>query len=124
MLNIEYKYGGDYMDFKIERDNNCLIVSLEGEVDHHNSEIIKDKIDDGIIKYHARNLILDFSSVDFMDSSGIGLILGRYKKISALDGNIYIVDNEKLKRILEMSGIYKIIKIFDSLDKAREYAGR
>lgn len=112
------------MDYKIEKDSNTLIVNMNGEIDHHNSEIIKDKIDECIIRYHCKNLIIDLSIVEFMDSSGIGLILGRYKKISSLGGNMYLVGNDKLRRILEMSGIHKIIKIFDSLDKAKEYSGR
>ncbi len=108
------------MDLKILRDKNTLIVGLKGEIDHHNSEIIKDKMDEGIIKYHCKNIILDISTVEFMDSSGIGLILGRYKKINALDGNMYIVGNAKLTKILEMSGIDKIIKIFDSMEAAKK----
>ncbi|TZE82030.1 anti-sigma F factor antagonist [Calorimonas adulescens] len=112
------------MDFKIEKEKNFLIVSLNGEIDHHNSEIIKERIDEAIIKQHTKNLILDFKNVDFMDSSGIGLILGRYKKIKAIDGHVYVVDNSHIKRVLEMSGIYKIIRTFDSLKKAKEYAGR
>ena len=112
------------MDLKIVKKNNTLFVSLNGDIDHHNSEIIKDKVDEGIIKYHCKNLIFDMSTVDFMDSSGIGLILGRYKRINALDGNMCVVSNDKLKKILEMSGIDKIIKIFDGLERAKEYSGR
>ena len=109
------------MDLKIVKKNNTLFVSLNGDIDHHNSEIIKDKVDEGIIKYHCKNLIFDMSTVDFMDSSGIGVFIGRYKTISKRGGQVCITNiDAQLDRILEVSGLYRILKVYDTVKEAIE----
>lgn len=107
------------MQLDIKCVNRTLIVSIIGEIDHHTSEDARDKIDDQIDKKAAKNVIFDFTNVSFMDSAGIGVIIGRYKKVSPLGGKIAIVNSSsQIKRMLEISGIQKISASFDNLDNA------
>ena len=102
--------------------NNILIVSLDGEIDHSTAGNIKDKINEGISKHKINKLIIDFSMVSFMDSSGIGMIIGRYKELSLLKGEVVLCSvNKYIEKILNLSGIYKIIQIFKTQDEAIKY---
>ena len=106
-----------WLDF--EKIGNVLVVSLIGELDHHSAEEVRVKIDDRISRENIRKLVLDFSGVTFMDSSGIGVIIGRYKKISMRSGEVNIISVSKsIKRVFELSGIFKIIKYYENLDEA------
>lgn len=89
-----------------------LKVEITEEIDHHNSEKIRNRIDYEIQRIMPKKVILDLGQVEFMDSAGIGLIIGRYK-VAHLYGGILEVTgvSPKLKRILDMSGIQKIIEI-------------
>ena len=107
------------MYLKFEKSNNTLIANLIGELDHHSAEEVRVKIDDRISRENIRKLVLDFSGVTFMDSSGIGVIIGRYKKISMRSGEVNIISVSKsIKRVFELSGIFKIIKYYENLDEA------
>lgn len=109
----------EYMWLDFEKRGNALVVSLIGELDHHSAEEVRVKIDDRISRENVRKLILDFSGVTFMDSSGIGVIIGRYKKISMRSGEVNIISvNKSIKRVFELSGIFKIIKYYENLDEA------
>lgn len=99
--------------------NKTLIVSFVGEMDHHTSEDIRDKIDRYIDNNMIKNIIFDFSGISFMDSAGIGVIIGRYKKVSPSGGKIAIVNAiPQVKRIMEISGIFKIAEVFENIEKA------
>ena len=67
------------MKVKISYKGTILIASLEGELDHHSAQYVRQKIDSELMKSSNRDMILDFSKVSFMDSSGIGVVIGRYK---------------------------------------------
>lgn len=100
------------MDMRIERIGTTLVVKLDGELDHHTSSEVKNKIDKEINLRKINNLILDFDKVSFMDSSGIGVIAGRYKIINSLGGKIMIIRvNEQVDKILEISGLKKILEV-------------
>lgn len=100
------------------KDKN-LIVRVDGEIDHHMAEIIRDKIDKEFIRSKAKNIIFDFNDISFMDSSGIGVIMGRYKLVKQQDGNLAIVGvNQSLERILSISGLRKIVYIYDTVEQA------
>lgn len=102
------------------RDNN-LIVRLEGELDHHSSESARQKIDRRFLEENLNNIVLDLRKLTFMDSSGIGLVMGRYKKAMERHGELVIVnDNEYIDKILNMSGLLKIVELYSTLDKAME----
>ena len=88
------------------------MVKILEEIDHHTTEKMRRKIDDEITRYMPREVVFDFDKVTFMDSAGIGMIIGRYKLIKMLGGNLEIKNVKKsIKKVLEMSGITKIIKL-------------
>lgn len=87
---------------------DILIVSLCGEIDHHNAASIRREIDESMTAFHAKNLILDYSDVSFMDSSGIGLAMGRYNKVKDLAGSIVIVP------AVRMSAAFWAVRAFRS----------
>ncbi|MDP4143952.1 MAG: anti-sigma F factor antagonist [Bacillota bacterium] len=106
-----------YISFNKLEDK--LIVSIMGELDHHSSEEVRSKIDDRLERDNINKLIMDFSNVSFMDSSGIGVVIGRYKKLLTRKGTICIIRvNKSVRRVFELSGMFKIINIYDDLETA------
>ena len=102
----------DYI-YMVSRKN--LIISLNAELDHHLADEMREVIDDIIDERGVNRIIIDFSKVGFMDSAGIGLIMGRYKKIRD-NGDISVVGvNESIKRILLISGLHKLVYIYDNI---------
>jgi stage II sporulation protein AA (anti-sigma F factor antagonist) len=107
------------LQLKLNNKGTTLIVSIIGELDHHAAELLRQKVDGEIIKSINKNIVFDFTKVSFMDSSGIGVILGRYKNILNLRGKAAIVNaNPQIIKIFEMSGILKIIPVYDNIDTA------
>ena len=108
-----------YLNFDIK--DNILIVNLRGELDHNSAEELRVKVDNMIDSSSIENIILNFSGVSFMDSSGIGAVIGRYKKIKLREGNLVVTNVSKnVSKIFEMSGLYKIIKKYDTVSEAAE----
>lgn len=98
---------------KYEVQENCLTIFLPGELDHHNAEEIRKRSDYLIDQNHIRYVIFDFTDTTFMDSSGIGVIMGRYKRIYMLGGEVCAVHtSERMKKILTMSGVTRIMQIY------------
>lgn len=104
-MNIDY----------IKKDKQ-LLVEITEDIDHHVAEKIRRKIDEQITRYMPRKTVFNFSRVTFMDSAGIGMIIGRYKMMKLIGGSLEIVNvGSQTKRILEMSGIGKIIPMRDKV---------
>lgn len=83
-------------------------INLAGEIDHHSAKKIREELDRKILKSGAENVVLDLSRVSFMDSSGIGVLLGRYKLFATR--KIYLQGaNESIDKLLTMSGIYSVM---------------
>ncbi|NLJ57457.1 MAG: anti-sigma F factor antagonist [Tissierellia bacterium] len=100
------------MNIQFVEDGQVLTIKLKGELDHHGADQVRVLIDEKIKNNDYRKLVIDFKNLDFIDSSGIGFIIGRYKLIRKRKGLIEIVNaNKKVRRILDMSGIGKIINI-------------
>lgn len=96
------------------KDKN-LIVNFNGELDHHSAEDIRKKIDEEYRKKMLKNIVLDLKGIYFMDSSGIGLIMGRYKNTQENNGKLALINvNSRMEKILTMSGILKIVKIYQN----------
>ena len=97
---------------KTRQDGTELTVYLHGEIDHCIAQSIRDEIETILRKSRIMHLILDFSQVSFMDSSGLGLILGRFTKATEL-GIVFKVQNPtpQIKRILDLAGTERLIKI-------------
>lgn len=107
------------MDVKLLRKGTTLIIRIMEDMDHHSAQYLRQKLDNEIIKSTVKNIVFDFSNVNFMDSSGIGVVVGRYKNIQKLNGRAAIVNaNPKIMQIFEMSGVLKIIPAYSDLDKA------
>ncbi len=99
------------MDTIFYLKDSTLVVELSGEIDHHVCDKIREDIDEEIKLYSAEHLIFDFSGVSFMDSSGIGMVLGRYKRISEKGGTVKIRNASRLVRqLLDMSGIFSLME--------------
>lgn len=104
---------------KFEKVQNVLVVYLTGELDHHSAEEVRVKIDDEIDRNRIDKVVLDFSEVSFMDSSGIGVVVGRLRKLSSRDGNMCIAElNNRIYKVFELSGLFKVIKSYNSLREA------
>lgn len=86
--------------------DNILTAKLYGEIDHHQAPAIRQKIDGQKESLRPKELHLDFSGVSFMDSSGIGLIMGRYRQVSLVGGRLKVVNvPHSLQKIINLSGI-------------------
>lgn len=95
-----------------DKKTQQLTVRLTEEIDQHCADKIRREIDNEIERYSPRKVIFDFNNISFMDSSGIGMVLGRFKLIKMLDGNLELINlNKNMKRIFDMSGVSKIIKV-------------
>ena len=94
--------------------DNCLMVRLPEEIDHHKAGYICEMADWYIVKQNVEHVVFDFENTRFMDSSGIGIIMGRYKKISCFGGKVFVIHADKqIKRVLFISGMDKILEIMD-----------
>ncbi len=103
------------MEVNFSVKENTLIVSPVGEIDHHVAEKLRNDIDSEMKFYQTKDLIFDFSGVEFMDSSGIGVVFGRYKKVSVLGGTVKIRNAGRLvKQILDMAGVFTLVEYEDT----------
>jgi stage II sporulation protein AA (anti-sigma F factor antagonist) len=107
------------MVLKFEQRGKTLVVFMAGELDHHSAESVRIKIDNKIEELGVKNILLDFSGVNFMDSSGIGVVIGRFRKVSEIGGRAAIVNlKPQIKKVFELGGLFKIIKEFASVEQA------
>lgn len=89
---------------------NTLWVQLEGELDHHLAQQVKKKCQMMMVSNPVENIAFDFLKTDFMDSSGVGMIIGRYQEVQAIGGRVFMKNvNRNIDRIMTISGLYKII---------------
>lgn len=103
------------MKCRINFSENMLIAYLEGEIDHHSVKPVREEIDNTIDRLQPKALALDFSGVTFMDSSGIGLVMGRYRKIAPYNAQLYVFNPPpSIAKVMRLSGIDKIAKIENS----------
>ncbi|TDX51176.1 SpoIIAA-like anti-anti-sigma regulatory factor [Orenia marismortui] len=120
MVNIEslIEKGVIIMKLSFKKINNSLIIRLEGEFDLHTADHFKEKLEEKI-NDTIRNIILNLDGIKFIDSSGLGAILGTYKRITKTGGSLAMVKvTPQVERIFELSGILKIIKIYSSEEEA------
>ena len=92
-----------------------LRVSLRGEIDHHSAVAVRSAIDEKIYELRPKRMVMDLSRIDFMDSSGLGLIMGRYALIQKLGGEFIVSEpSDRVLRVFELAGLGRIIKIVHS----------
>lgn len=104
-MNINYK----------EKDK-LLILEINEEIDHHMADKLRRDADYEIQRRNPKRVILDFDSVSFMDSAGIGMVIGRYKTATMIGAKMEMVNvKENIKKIFEMTGVLKIIPITNNI---------
>jgi len=105
------------IDLEVKQDVLC--IRLKGELDHHTAETLRSEVTNAIEKYDIQHLVLNLEHLTFMDSSGLGVILGRYKQVKQKNGEMVVCAiSPAVKRLFEMSGLFKIIR----LDESEQYA--
>lgn len=89
-----------------------LTVSLSGEIDHHNAAVIRLEADEAIQSSLCKTVRIDFGEVTFMDSSGIGFVMGRYRIVSSYGGNVEVVNlSERIYSMMKLAGLDKLVKL-------------
>lgn len=90
--------------------NQVLIVQLFGELDHHETEKIRNSISQAILQGDVKLLVWNLEQLQFMDSSGVGLVLGRMRELRAVDGQIMLLNpSPTMQKIFQFSGLAKFI---------------
>ncbi|WP_026694759.1 anti-sigma F factor antagonist [Peribacillus kribbensis] len=114
------------MSLEIEQEirDNILCIRLSGELDHHSAEDLKNRASTAIVKHNIRHIILNLEELSFMDSSGLGVVMGRYKQIKQNHGEMIVCAiSPPVKRLFEMSGLLKIVKLELSEENALQKLG-
>lgn len=97
------------MQVQILKNSSVVTAKIEGDIDHHTAAEIRQVVDENINLLKPKILNLDFSGVQFMDSSGIGLIMGRFKLMKTSNGELKVVNVPKrLERMIKMSGLTRL----------------
>ncbi len=101
------------MPVTLKSRNSVLIAQIKGEIDHHTAPEIREAIDDAFISAeNIKQLILDFSAVSFMDSSGVGLVMGRYRLVKERGGTLEVENlSQRQYKIMKMSGLEALAKL-------------
>ena len=94
--------------------NKLLTIKIADEIDESTTDKLRRKIDNEITRFMPRKVIFDFSNVAFMDSAGIGMVIGRYKQACIIGGRTYLANlTDGVRKIFLMSGVLKIIPEID-----------
>ena len=96
----------------VAQEGNAVVVALAGEIDHHNASGLRADIDKLIYEERPPKMVLDLANIEFMDSSGLGLILGRYAKVNQLGGRLIVTNPDPcVERIFALAGTNRLITI-------------
>jgi stage II sporulation protein AA (anti-sigma F factor antagonist) len=120
-MSVHEREGVNSLSLHIElkQQRKALIVRLKGELDHHTADMVRARMEEALEKGDTNHIILSLKELSFMDSSGLGVILGRYKQIVAKGGKMVVCDvNPSVYRLFEMSGLFKILSIQDNETQA------
>lgn len=100
------------MDFTVWNQNGKLCLRLSGDIDHHAVASVRKEIDALIVKNRPKTLIMDLEKIDFMDSSGLGFVLGRLRKMNDIGGGLLVLNPApRVNDMLKMAGADKLLKI-------------
>lgn len=98
--------------FQIEGET--LRIMVPKDLDHHNCISIREMADSIMMQENVKEILFDFQNTEFMDSSGIGVIVGRYKNMKCLGGTVAAIHvNQRIKKIFLLSGLSKMIKVYE-----------
>lgn len=97
------------MAVEIEYFEGLVVARLDGDIDHHGAKGLRDRIDNAVISGGVRELELDFRDVSFMDSSGIGLVMGRYRLMQELGGTLRLVNvAAHFRKVMVLAGLDRL----------------
>ncbi len=103
------------MDLTVWNEKDKLYVRVSGEMDHHAVKDTRREVDELIVRNRPETLLLDLSRIDFMDSSGLGFVLGRLRKMNELKGTVTVLNPaRRVEEMLRMAGAEKLVKIVHS----------
>lgn len=109
----------NYHNMKFQVMGRVLVIQLSEDLDHHNSVYVREVADELQDKHPINTVVFDFSGVEFMDSSGIGVIMGRQKRVSFSGGSVKVAAiGKNVDRIFQMAGLYKLVKKYDTVEEA------
>ena len=104
---------------KCVMNKDTLNIEIEGDVDHHTAKFIRSEIDKAIFYYRPKVALLNVGKVDFMDSSGLGLIMGRYALMKELGGDVVVCDPcAGVERVIKLAGMDRLVRIEHAASKA------
>ena len=107
------------MPVDIDIDDTSVTAYISGDVDHHSAGELREKIDRAVEMSYTEVLILDFGGVTFMDSSGIGLVMGRWKLMRDISGKVVIQNAPKyISKVMRMAGIEKLLSDQDKKEES------
>lgn len=93
-------------------EGKSLTISLRGEIDHHGAVAVRGQIDEQLYAERPQTLVLDLGGVDFMDSAGLGLIMGRYHKTQEIGTELVLRDpSRRVEKMMKMAGLDKMIRV-------------
>lgn len=100
------------LTIELEIKQNVLCIRLSGELDHHTADELREQVSSTIERNGIHHIILNLEQLNFMDSSGLGVILGRYKQIKQVNGEMIVCAiSPAIHRLFDMSGLFKIIRL-------------
>ena len=100
------------MEFQTKLLNGVMTIVLSGDLDERSARETRDYLDKNIRAYEFQTLILDMEKVEFMDSTGIGVLLGRYKRLKASGAELCVKNIQaQMDKVFRVSGLYQIIKV-------------
>ncbi|MCI8946851.1 MAG: anti-sigma factor antagonist [Lachnospiraceae bacterium] len=94
--------------------DNYLMIRMPEEIDHHQASALSERADGYILREKIQHIVFDFEDTRFMDSSGVGVVMGRYKKIACFGGRVYAVNADRqIQRIIRVSGLKKVLHVVE-----------
>lgn len=112
------------LSVRFETKQHVLLVRLTGELDHHTTENLRTQWQEVLAEREVKHVILNLDSLSFMDSSGLGVILGRYKEVKQNGGEMVVCSiSPVVKRLFDLSGLFKIIRLEENEAHALETLG-
>ena len=102
-----------------EVKGEMLVIRLKTDLDHHTALTVRESADTLLARSHAKHILFDFTGVEFMDSSGIGVIMGRYRQVIFRGGRVGVMGvGANVDRIFKLSGLYKIVERYKTAEEA------
>ena len=103
---------------KYEKRGESLIVHVRGEIDHHSAVEVRTGIDERILNERAARVLLELSAVDFMDSSGLGLIMGRFALVKQYGGTLCVLDpSPAVLKMMRLAGMERMVNVLKTKGK-------